>query len=117
MALKLPDSWFNFALAKEPMNWAIAFVIASVWLLLFHVVMTAWNAMIAPTTQPAFVAPGMVAAPTAAVGDFATAGSQGGMYPTDTSSNFWGGGMGLGDGVWTDGFESKWSEDGWTGNS
>lgn len=44
-SVTLPDKWFNPALAKEPLNWLIVGVIATIWLMLFHTVMQGFSAM------------------------------------------------------------------------
>jgi hypothetical protein len=106
------DRFFNWTLAKEPMNWAIVSVIATLWLLLFHVVMTAFGAMKAPA-QGAF-APGTIASPLAnAASGFSTPGTLGGAGGGPDLGPF----QGQGAQFWTDGYESKYAEDGWTGNS
>lgn len=107
--------WINVDLIKEPMNWAIVFVAATIALLLFHVVMTAFGAM-QSTTQGAFGGgPGQVMAPqTSSTGVFSGPGtlaqsaSAGG---TDLAKFY-----GNSGGIWTDGFESKYAEDGWIGS-
>jgi hypothetical protein len=104
------DRLFNFALAKEPMNWAIVFIIATVWLLAFHSVMVGFGAMQAPT-QGAFGGPGQVAAPIPDVTQgFSQPGLLGGTQAAAMSSFF-----GSGASPWTDGAESKYAEDGWVG--
>lgn len=108
------DRFFNVALAKEPMNWAIVWTVASLWLLAFHVVMQAWGAMAAPATQGAFGGPGQVAPQ--AVPDVTTQFSVGGTLPMDPGSSlspF----VGNGGGYWTDGYETKYAEDGWPINA
>jgi hypothetical protein len=102
------ERWLNIRLLTEPMNWAIVFVIATIWLLAFHTVMTAYQAMSGPKNQPAFGNPGQIAAPTAGTtGAFSAPG-----IDNPSTSVFAGGAM-----TWTDGSESRYAEDGWTGNS
>jgi hypothetical protein len=104
------DRIINFALVKEPMNWAIVFVIASIWLLAFHVVMVGFGAMKSPS-QGAFGGPGQVAAPIPDVTQgFSQPGLLGGTAAAPMSGFF-----GAGASSWTDGSESKYAEDGWTG--
>lgn len=105
-----PETWINWPLIKEPLNWAIVAVVASIWLLAFHSIMTGFRAM-QSTTQGAFsTAPGMIAAPLpSTVIRFATPGDTG---AAGGFSNSW---FGI-DTTWTDGFESKYAEDGWTGD-
>ena len=57
----------NWNLIGEPLNWAVVFAIATVWLLAFHTVMTAFSNM---SGQDAIGggAPGSVAAPVPSVG-------------------------------------------------
>ena len=80
----------NMALIREPMNWGVVFVAASVWLLVFHTLMQAFNAMSNGAGAPA--APGV-----AAQANIAPA-----MVPIGTT------------GLWTDGMEANYAEDGWT---
>lgn len=101
--------WLNLALLKEPMNWAIVSIIATIWLLAFHVIMQAWTAMVSPQQSIGGAGPGTIAAPVT------TSFSQGGLLASGGGSSlsaFVGGGAS----PWTDGAESKWAEDGWTGN-
>lgn len=101
---------FNTRLLKEPMNWAIVFIVASVWLLLFHTIMQAWGAMTAPVGQAAFGAPGAIASPLPDVtATFSGAGLLAGSYTQTSADRFIGSGMSS----WTDGSESKYAEDGW----
>jgi hypothetical protein len=104
------DSVFNVRLIKEPMNWAIVFVIASIWLLLFHVIMTAWQAMVSPPAQQAVGGPGQVSASSSSSGAFSTPGTLS-ASPPQIPGLFVGGASSS----WTDGTESKYAEDGWTG--
>jgi nicotinamide riboside transporter PnuC len=43
--MELVTKWLNLTLLKEPMNWGVVFLVATVWLLLFHVIMQAFGAM------------------------------------------------------------------------
>lgn len=106
------DGLFNKELLTEPMSWFVVFLDATITLLLFHVIMTAFGAM--QSTGSVYNAgPGTVASPVptnfSVPGTLAT--DQGG-----TLSPFWGGGIAGGTGQWTNGFESKYAEDGWIGN-
>jgi hypothetical protein len=103
------DSFWNWDLAKEPMNWAIVFVVATIWLLLFHVIMTAYTAMTLPAAQQAVGGPGQVASPTASSAGYSAQGTLS-ASPPQIPGLFTGGGTQ----VWTDGTESKYAEDGWT---
>lgn len=115
--LRWPDSFFNIALAKAPMNWGIVWAIATLWLLLFHVLMQAWGSF-AAAPQGAFGAPGQIAAP---VPDVTSLFSQPGSLASTGGgaaalSSFVGGGLAYGDGTWADAGVSRFAEDGWTGN-
>ena len=122
--MKLPDKFINWTLVSEPMNWAVVFAVASIWLIFFHVVMKGFGAM---QGQPAFgsPAPGMIAAPTASnTGIFSQLGKMafgesGGAHVRGNTTDgygFWGGGVQVGDGTWIDDIEAKYAEDGWVAN-
>lgn len=101
----------NFELLTAPMNWFVVFLDATIALLLFHVIMTAFHGM--RSTGNIFNAgPGQVASPVPT--NFAVPGSLG--NDGSTLSPFWGGGLARGDGTWTNDFESKYAEDGWSPN-
>ena len=106
-----PESWINWPMAKEPLNWVIVGVIASIWLFAFHAVMTGFGAMAGGGTGQAIGGggPGTVAAPAApgTVGMFAMPGSQGGG-PLFDGNQWWGTAA-----TWTDDFDSRYAEDGW----
>lgn len=112
-----PSEWINRPLIKEPMNWAIIGVIASIWLIAFHFVVSGFTAMQGSVVGQSVGGggPGTIAAPQAGgsvVGMFAVAGNTGvANFRSDTSSSWFGG-----DTFWTDGFEAKYAEDGWVGN-
>jgi hypothetical protein len=89
------ERFINMALIKEPMNWGIVFLIASVWLILFHVVMQGFAAMSAGPGVPAPSGQGQARGP-----DVIMPASL--LIPSGTS------------GVWTDGVEANYTEDGWT---
>jgi hypothetical protein len=110
---KLPDKFINWSLIGEPLNWAVIFATATIWLLAFHVIMKGFTAM--QGTQGAFSpGPGLVAAQSTSTGNFSQAGSAG---PSGQSGNgWWGGGISMGDGTWTDGYDAQWATDGWDGN-
>lgn len=84
------ERWFNVRLLEQPMNWAIVGVVASIWLLLFHVVMQGFGAMQQSQAPAPSAAPGMAAAPGAASAGGSVSGI--GMPPAS--------------GVWTDANES-----------
>lgn len=109
------DRWLNVSLIKEPLNWAIVWVMASVALLLFHTVMQAFGAMRSTSSFGGGPAPGTVAIQTPD-SIYAQPGTLAGSRGSSLSS-FWAGGLNRGDGVWTDGAEAKYAEDGWIGNS
>lgn len=110
-----PSEWINWPLLKEPLNWAIVGTVATLWLLVFHLVMTAFGAMQGNSGGQSIGGggPGSIAAPQAGgtvSRVFGTTGSTGGGDAVTASSWF-----GT-DNTWTDGFEAKYAEDGWTGN-
>lgn len=105
------DGYFNTTLAKEPMNWAIVWVVATLWLLAFHVVMQAYTAMTLPAPQQAIGGPGQVASPTASSAPYSVPGDLS-AAPPQIPGLFTGGPGGTS--TWTDGTESKYAEDGWT---
>lgn len=45
MNFSWPSSWFNTALAKEPLNWLIVGVVATIWLMAFHCIVQGFTAM------------------------------------------------------------------------
>lgn len=103
--------YFNTALAKEPLNWAIVFVIATIWLLAFHAVMQGFSAMQGKGGAIG-APPGTVNIQTSSTGVFSGPGTLATPSAIDGLSNY----LGTGGGMWTDGGESKFPEDGWTGN-
>ena len=107
----------NVPLISEPMNWAILFVIATIWLLAFHVIMQGFTAMQGGGKQTAIgAAPGQIAIP-GAPGNFATGSTiAGGESPDTVAINLsqWGF-DGTSDGTWTDGTEAKYAWDGYLG--
>lgn len=105
------DAWVNTRLLGEPLNWAIVFVIATIWLLAFHVVMTAFSAMQTTKTTPFNAAPGQVAAQTPSSAAFSMPGVLAGGA-TQVPGLFDGGATAM----WSDGSESRYGEDGWYGN-
>lgn len=112
-----PSEWINWPLIKEPMNWAIIGVIASIWLIAFHFVVSGFTAMQGSVVGQSIGGggPGTIAAPQAGgsvVGMFAVVGNTGAGAMDSTSSSWFGT-----DNNWSDGFEAKYAEDGWTGNS
>lgn len=100
-----PASWFNTDLAKQPLNWAIVWTFATLWLLAFHVIMQGYTAMTQGASPVAFNAPGQIATIPNVTADFSQPGNSGTnlspFLPTGLS-NF------------TDGYESKYAEDGWS---
>jgi hypothetical protein len=113
-----PSEWINWPLVKEPLNWAIVGVVASLWLLVFHLVMTAFGAMQGNSgvNQQAIGGggPGSIAAAQAGgtVSQTFSIPGNAGMGDVPVTSTSWFGN----DNIWTDGFESKYAEDGWVGN-
>lgn len=107
----IPDSFFNWNLAKEPLNWAIVMVIASVWLLAFHVVVQGWLGL--GQARPTIGAgPGQIAMlpdPTSAF----TAATN--LNSANDLSMFLPGGA-TGASPWGDSAVSRFAEDGWSGN-
>lgn len=95
----LPSSWFNKALASEPLNWLIVGVTATIVLMLFHVVMQAFNAMQGPGSTGQ--APGALPQPQPSIGT----GMGSYLDSRDPSE------------IFTDDFEAKYVGDGWLGNS
>jgi hypothetical protein len=108
--MELSRFW-NGALAKEPLNWGVIFVLATFWLLAFHVIMQGFSAMQdnGGKAQGTF-APGLVGSQGANVGVFETSGSMliGAGDPGGALSA-WGP---QGGGFWTDDAESRFAEDG-----
>lgn len=45
IVLMNPLDWINRGLVSEPLNWGIVFLMATIWLLAFHFVMTGFTAM------------------------------------------------------------------------
>jgi hypothetical protein len=107
----LPDKWINWQLISEPLNWAVLFAVATIWLLAFHTIMKGFGAM---QGQAAFSpGPGLVAAQPSSTGAFSQAGATG---PGSTLNNFFGGSVAAGDGTWTDSYDAQFAQDGWIGN-
>lgn len=107
----IPDSFFNWTLAKSPMNWAIVWVIASLWLLLFHIVVLAWHSI--NGTQAAIEAgPGQIAMLPDATQAFTVTAAN--STTNDLSAFLPGGPTGLSS--WGDSAVSRYAEDGWTAN-
>lgn len=100
------DRWFNLDLLREPLNWAIVGIAASITLLLFHVVMQAWGAMITGGAPSIGAGPGQVASP---VPDVTTVFSQAADYGPGSDLSRWVAGIG----PWYDNAESRYAEDGW----
>lgn len=90
----------NWTLLKEPLNWAVIFVMATVWLLAFHTIMQAFASMSGQDTI-AGGPPGSVAAPVPSVGGFTT---QGGTVPEPLQTFPQGSN-------WTETYEAKYAED------
>lgn len=107
------DNIVNLELLREPMSWFVVFVDATIALLLFHVVMTAFGSMQNSKDNVYNAGPGQVAAPVAV--NFSAPGALAGTQGSSLS-RFFGGGLARGDGTWTNDAESKYAEDGWLGN-
>lgn len=112
MTLPSLDRLINFELLSAPMNWFVVFLDATIALLLFHVIMTGFAGM-KSTGNIYNAGPGQVAAPVPST--FSVPGTLAGD-PGATLSAYWGGGLSRGDGTWTNDFESKYAEDGWSPN-
>jgi hypothetical protein len=108
------DKVINVGLIREPLNWAIVFIFASISLLGFHTAMQAFTAM-QGGGQSSFNSPGQIAIASSPVA-FAGPGQLANSAAPDGLSRWTGGGLAGGDGLWTDGVEAKYAEDGWTGN-
>lgn len=92
------------------MNWAILFVMASIWLILVHVIMGAWGNMTGGAGPAIGAAPGQIASPVAGTtSDFSQPGVLAGSSAPPMSS-FVGNGLSS----WTDGTEARYPEDGFT---
>lgn len=103
------DRLYNPRLLFEPMNWAIVFVFASIWLLAGHVLMRGWGAM-SSGQQPAIgAAPGQVATGGGQSSVFSGPGILASLAPA-TQDRFQGAGVSQ----WTDGGENRWGEDGYS---
>jgi hypothetical protein len=102
--------WINTEILTQPMNYLIVWVIATIWLLAFHTVMTGWQSMSSARAPVGGAGPGTLAAPLAgdptAVFQPASAAS---MAPGAINNQWFGT-----DPTWTDGFEARYPEDGWT---
>ena len=105
--------YFNIALAKSPMNWAIVFVVATIWLFFFHIIMQAFDAM-KQGPQTAFsAAPGQVSSPTAAA-NFTAGSSMADSLTVNAlqaSLSSWGF-DGQSSGQWVDDYEARYAMDG-----
>ena len=103
--------FINRPLISEPLNWAVIFVVATLWLLAFHTIMRGFSQMQGNAGSFANTA-GLVAAPNAsAPGVFSSLGTLGGRSGGSMASLSQWGPQGAHD--WTDGSEAKWAEDGW----
>lgn len=103
------DRLINTRLLFEPMNWAILFVFASIWLLAGHVLMQGWSAM-ASGAQPAIgAAPGQVATGGGQTSVFSGPGILSSLAPANLDQF-----QGAGSSPWTDGGEARWGEDGYS---
>lgn len=107
-----PETWINWPMAKEPLNWVIVGVAASISLLAIHTIMTGFGAM-QGNAQASIGGggPGTIAAPLATTATFSQPGSAGGSMAFDGDQWFSGGQM------WVDSFQSRYAEDGWTGDN
>jgi hypothetical protein len=107
---------FNVRLMSEPLNWAILFVVATVWLLAFHVVMQGFTAMQGGDKQASVAGgPGQIAVTSAGV-EFATGSTiAGGLDASQVAINLSAWGFdGVSDGTWTDSTEGKYAWDDYT---
>ena len=90
------DRYINMKLLTEPMNWAVIWVAATIWLFAFHVIMQAFTAMQSTGGSASAGAIGQGLAPLTAP---ATAG------PSSTFPDAQ---------IWTDGYEGLFVGDGAT---
>jgi hypothetical protein len=113
MSFELPDmgGWINTRLAGAPLNWAIVFVVATIWLLVFHLVMQAFGAMQSTRQGAVGAAPGQVASPTTAVSVFSVPGVLG--SGSSVIPGLFEGGAPQ---IWTDDAEARFASDGWSAN-
>jgi hypothetical protein len=114
------ERFFNWGLAKEPLNWAIVFVIATIWLLCFHVIMQGFQALQGGKKPQKAIGgnPGQIAS-IQSNSAFDPANTLTSSVSSDLMASYisaWGF-DGVSDGVWTDGFEAKYASDGWLANS
>lgn len=108
--LSLPSSFWNGRLAGEPLNWLIVGVVASIWLMLFHVIMQGFSAM---QGRPAFGSgPGTISMNEPVAAAF----SQPSVMAQDRGPGALGAFIGGATPIWTDSYESKYAEDGWVAN-
>lgn len=105
--------YFNTGLARHPLNWMIVFTVATIWLLLFHVLMTAWQAMVG--AAPSSAAPDAIASATP-VPNVAATFSQTSVLADVGVPGGLGTIAGGGVQIWTDGLEGRYAEDGWIGS-
>lgn len=103
----VPDKFFNAALAKQPMNWAVIWIFASLWLLLFHVVVQGWLGMLNGKRATISAAPGQVAVQADATNVF----SQSGTASIDLATFLPTGSLSQ----WADDGVSRYPEDGYAG--
>lgn len=106
-----PETWINWPMVREPLNWVIVGVAASISLLAIHCVMAGFGAM-QGNAQASIGGggPGTIAAPLATTGTFSQPGSD---PATGDALNMW---FGTGP-TWTDSYDARYAEDGWIGNS
>lgn len=107
-----PLRFINLPLIKEPLNWAIVAIIATIWLLAFHCIMRGFTAMQGKSAVPSIGAnPGQIAAPQAPA--FAS-GQTSDLGTSDLGTFLGGGGVGLS--PWGGDDQARWAEDGWAAN-
>jgi hypothetical protein len=85
------ERFINMALLREPINWGLVFIVASIWLLLFHVIMQGFHAMRNGPGVPMAAGVGQARSPAV----------------TSPAASLLGGAGS----VWTDSYEAKYAED------
>jgi hypothetical protein len=102
--------FINRPLISEPLNWAVIFVVATLWLLAFHTIMKGFTQMQGNAGSFANTA-GLVAAPIASnPGAFSVPSGLAAPAYNMVSLSQWGP---QGAHYWTDDTEAKYAEDGW----
>lgn len=92
MPFSWPSSWFNFGLAKEPLNWLIVGVVATIWLIAFHVIMQGFTSMQGSSSSSG--APGTVPSPQvgSALNNTPMGGDPSEIFSDDNEAKYYGDG-------------------------